>query len=65
MFSEVEAMRTVVVTGVGLEVGKRVVVGFDIEVLIIGADVGIPVLLRLVITLPVVCGTCVLRCGRT
>jgi hypothetical protein len=58
-------MNTEVVTILGLEVGESVVVGFDIEVLIIGADVGCPLLLRLVMIDPVVCGTCVLRCGRT
>jgi hypothetical protein len=45
-----------VAAGVGSEVGESVVMGFDIEVLIIGADVGTPVMLRLVMTTPVVCG---------
>jgi hypothetical protein len=58
-------MSTEVVTILGLEVGESVVVGFDIEVLIIGADVGCPLLLRLVMIDPDICGTCVLRCGRT
>lgn len=64
MLPEVEPMSTEVVIGVVLEVGESVVMGFDIEVLIMGADVGNPVLLRLVITTPVVCGTRVLKCGR-
>jgi hypothetical protein len=50
-------MSTKVVTGVGLEFGESVVAGFDIEVLIIGADVGSPIVLRPVMTTPVVCGT--------
>jgi hypothetical protein len=54
---EVEPMRTEVVIEVARPVGESVVVGFDIEVLIMGAEVGCPVVMRLVITTPVVCGT--------
>ena len=54
MLSEVEPWDTVVVTEVAGAVGVSVVSGFDMEVLIIGAEVGSPVVLRLVTTTPVV-----------
>jgi hypothetical protein len=50
-------MVTELVTEVAGPVGWSVVEGLDIEVLIKGADVGSPVVLRLVSTTPDVCGT--------
>ena len=45
-------------------IGEIVVLGAEIEVLIIGAGVGTPVIFRLVITVPDVFGIVVLRVGR-
>jgi hypothetical protein len=57
IFWDVEPMVTELVTEVAGPVGWSVVEGLDIEVLIKGADVGSPVVLRLVSTAPDVCGT--------
>lgn len=57
IFWDVEPMVTELVTEVAGPVGWSVVEGLDIEVLIKGADVGSPVVLRLVSTTPDVCGT--------
>ncbi len=45
-------------------VGEMIDVGVEIQVLMTGAEVGTPFVLRLVLIVPLVLGFCVLRGGR-
>jgi hypothetical protein len=60
MFSEAFPTITEEPAGVTGAVGERVDVGEEIEVLIKGPDVTIPVVVRLVTTDPTVLGVCVI-----
>ena len=64
MFCEAMAGATVAETEVAFAVGEMIELGVGMDVLIMGADDGRPVALRVVWTVPSVFGLCVLSAGR-